>query len=227
MSGNQYKVRLIDGVLYDPWSPSGKPPTPITVAWGLANLNRYGGHTTRPYSVAEHSIWVALYLACAGADNAIFRECAVALAAGHRSWAEPLGWGKVDPKHLALALLGLVHDAPEGCGLVDVVGPVLRHEEMKPYKQAHERCIAWLCEDWKITPPPWPDAIKQADMAILGPEMELRIGPFGDGNGENFKPWPGLALGGEHDLSHFGPRYLRRAWLDLYKLLRLESDPIS
>jgi hypothetical protein len=33
-------------------------PSPREIAWSLAHLNRFTGHTNRPYSVAEHSLLV-------------------------------------------------------------------------------------------------------------------------------------------------------------------------
>lgn len=75
-------VRLIDGQDYDPWECRGRAPSAETAAFGLARLNRYGGHTTRPYSVAEHSIWMALYIVCGGTDNPLFQESAAWFAGG-------------------------------------------------------------------------------------------------------------------------------------------------
>ena len=218
LSENRYKIRMIDSVLYDPWSPSGPTPSPETVAHGLANLCRYGGHVTRRYSVAEHSIWVALHLACNGADNDAFRTAANAIAAGNAKEA----FYVTPPDRARLALCGLVHDAPEGCGLVDVPGPIGRHEEMREYQNAHERCIKWLCDGWGISGyAECYDQVKAVDIAILGAELAIRpVGAMGhDGSGEDIPPWSGLDLAIEHDLSLYGHKYIHGAWVAAYRTL--------
>lgn len=224
------KVRLIDGVLYDPWSPEGPAPSPATVAHGLAALNRYGGHTQRPYSVAEHSIWVAFYLAFGGSENDLFRKAAKSISGGFErgqgdtywnSW-ERLLTHEISPERQRVALLGLVHDVPEGCGLVDVPGPILRHAEMAEYKRAHERCMAWICREWKLLPPSeWPEEVKAADVAILGAELSIRpINATGhDGSGEDIPHWPSLSLRHAHNLDWATHSRMKHMWLSAYSAL--------
>lgn len=216
---NRYKVRLIDGLLIDPWSPSGPVPSPETVAYGLAHLCRYGGHVKRPYSVGEHTIWVALYLAY-GEDSKTFLAAAEAFVHNHND----IGWYlmRLTREQRDTALLGLIHDAPEGCGLVDVPGPVLRHEEMTPYKAAHVRCMDWLCEGWGIEQTVENhNLVKKVDYSILGAEMAIR--PFssaGDGGGENLPSWTGFHLDDKHDLNRRGAGYIRDTWSLMFNLLR-------
>lgn len=213
------QVRLIDGVLYDPWSPEGPVPSPATVAHGLAHLNRYGGHTKRPYTVAEHSLWVALYLAFEGSENAGFREAANLLALGQ---VEPRLGGLAESRR-RLALCGLAHDAPEGCGLVDVPGPVLRHAEMRPYKQAHIRCMEWLALGWGLpSTVTWSDEVQQVDTAILGAELSIRPdnATGHDGSGENIPRWPSLDLIVKHNLARFSGVYIALLWGNMFSLLR-------
>lgn len=193
---NRYKVRLIDGILYDPWHPSGTPPLPETVAHGLTRLNRYGGHTTRPYSVCEHSLLVAAYVACNGSNNEAFKNAVKAIYEYSRpDLAMDLAFSVGNPHH---ALLGLIHDAPEGCGLVDLPGPVLRHVEMSEYKWAHVRCFNWLLRGWGLTGIDTPEAheiVKAADVSILGAEMEIRpVSRNLDGGGEKLPAWDHLNL---------------------------------
>ena len=47
----------------------GKVPRIEVIAHSLAQVNRYTGHATRPYSVAEHSLLVADILAAQGFDH--------------------------------------------------------------------------------------------------------------------------------------------------------------
>lgn len=213
---NRFRVRLVDGKLYDPWSPSGPVPEPETVAYGLARLCRYGGHVRRSYSVAEHSIWIALNLACGGHDNEAFEKAAYGIMNAHTE-----AFFVTPPDRAQLALFGLIHDAPEGCGLVDVPGPVLRHEEMKAYKQAHDCCIAWLCDGWGIPKPPWPKEVKETDISILGAEMNIR--PFvydaeEPGSGEDLQEWPRIDLAEKSCL--WDPLYTGATWLNAFKVLK-------
>ena len=198
-----------------PLAPCWCGPESETIAHGLSNLNRYGGHTRRPLSVAEHSLWCAVYLACDGADNELFRTRADGVANN-----KPLEW--VWTMHPRLALLALIDDAPEGCGLVDVPGPVLRHHEMTEYKFAHVRCYDWLSRGWGIVLPTNEEheLVKAVDTSILGAEMAVRpVGTARDGGGENLPEWAGSDLAGRHDLSRLGPAYVRDVRARAFHLL--------
>lgn len=216
---NRYKVRLIDSALYDPWSPSGPAPNPETIAHGLSHLCRYSGHVKRFYSVAEHSLWIALNLACDGSDNDLFRDAANTIAAGECTNA----FNICQPDRARVALLGLCHDAAEACGLVDLPSPIGAHEEMAPYKQAHVRCTDWLCKEWGVEQSEeLHKRVKAVDYAILGAEIAIRPidAETRDGNGEQVPPWPNLDLATQHDLSMLGTKYVRRAWLSAYATLK-------
>ena len=218
----KYKVCLIDGMHYDPFYPSGPTPLPETVAYGLAHLCRYGGHVYRPYTVAEHCIWVAMHLACGGSDNILFEAGAHELATGYFDWARVFDYA--GPVKARLALLGLVHDAPEGCGLVDVTGPVLRNVEMLEYKEAHKRCEAWLFDGWGIEKATVEEhkIVKTIDTAILGAELALRAPnatAYYD-NGDPVIPWLRLSLARKHDLSRLGSKAIREAWTSAFHRLR-------
>lgn len=214
---NRRKVRLIDGRLYDPWNPSGLPPSPETAVYGLSRLCRYGGAVRRFYSVAEHCIWVMLHLACGGSDSREFQSRADVLGDGG-VFLDVLGG--TNSQRARLALLGLVHDAPEGCGLVDMPGPVLRNAPMAEYRAAHVRCADWLLDGWGIVRPSdeEAEAVRKIDYGILGAEMLIRpaITDGVAGSGEDVPPWPGLDLFGRHNLARFGSRFVREAWLSAY-----------
>ena len=72
------------GLAFDLLTPTPAMVRPGDVAHALARVNRFGGHTTRPLSVAQHSLIVAEIMAS--------------------------GLGVANP---TLLLQGLVHDAPE------------------------------------------------------------------------------------------------------------------
>ena len=82
--------------------------------------------------------------------------------------------GITDNKILKTALM---HDAPEGCGLQDMIRPVKRHPAMMQYEQWHDdsyRVIAQvldLCD-------PMPRYIKLADDAVLAEELANFNDPY-------------------------------------------------
>jgi len=56
---NSTAIETVSGMLVDPWDPD---PTQIhiaDIALGLSRVARFGGHTNRNWSVAQHSIMVA------------------------------------------------------------------------------------------------------------------------------------------------------------------------
>lgn len=223
--GAEYMVRLIDGVLYDPWAPRGAAPSPETVAWGLAALNRYGGHTRRPYSVAEHCAWVALRLALG--DGPLFREAGAAVVDGDTRHLRGI-LRDIPARERRLAFLGLVHDAPEGCGLVDVPWPVGRRAEMAEYRMAHDRCLEWLLRGWGVQLPSGEEraAVKEVDRSILGAELALRPQNADEkiGSGEDLSPWEGIDLLRDDPAEFCGPHCVRDLWSELFGVLLGEES---
>lgn len=53
------QIMLSDGCMFDPFDPESTLPSVRVFCHALAQLNRYTGHTLRPYSVAEHSCYLA------------------------------------------------------------------------------------------------------------------------------------------------------------------------
>lgn len=53
-------IQLADGSMFAPLAPSPEGMSPGAIACGLANACRFGGQTPRYYSVAQHSVLVAL-----------------------------------------------------------------------------------------------------------------------------------------------------------------------
>lgn len=83
----------------------------LAVGHGLANVNRYNGHTAAPYSVAAHSVALALWNVRGHFESAKCKDPHV---------------GALYHTHAQEALAHLLHDAPEGLGLGDVCAPVKR-----------------------------------------------------------------------------------------------------
>ena len=51
------------GVKFCLTSPRPSDVRTLDIAWALSRINRFGGHTQRPYSVAEHSVLVSKLVA--------------------------------------------------------------------------------------------------------------------------------------------------------------------
>ncbi len=104
-----------------------------SLAHALCGLRRYGGHTRRPYTVGAHCAALALYRVRVAFDRAKGDPSGVILA----------------PADAVEALCALLHDAAEGLGLGDVVGPVKRlvgGPEMDNYEDAVvAACLAAVC----------------------------------------------------------------------------------
>lgn len=59
-------ITLLDGRRFHLLDPRPDDVDPWVLASALAKVNRFGGHTTRPYSVAEHSVHVCDLVEAAG-----------------------------------------------------------------------------------------------------------------------------------------------------------------
>jgi len=57
--GGNSSIRARSGLRVDLLNPTPDMIRLSDIAHGLANINRFGGHTARPWSVAEHSLVVA------------------------------------------------------------------------------------------------------------------------------------------------------------------------
>lgn len=87
----------------------GNAPRIDDIAHALATINRFNGHTTRPYSVAEHSLLVADIAASRGASRAVQLACL--LHDAHEAyvgdmhspakWALGVAWIGFEAPHLA------------------------------------------------------------------------------------------------------------------------------
>lgn len=54
----KYWIPTACGIEFDLTNPKAEHVNPECIAHALANINRFTGHTKRPYSVAEHSLLV-------------------------------------------------------------------------------------------------------------------------------------------------------------------------
>lgn len=68
-------IRMYSGMYIDPSNPSEDDILLKDIAHGLAYTYRFGGNTKVPYSVAEHSIWMAQRAIDLGCDADIVIQC--------------------------------------------------------------------------------------------------------------------------------------------------------
>lgn len=60
LRASQARIQLADGSMFAPLAPDPARMSPEAIACGLANACRFGGQMRRYYSVAQHSVLVAL-----------------------------------------------------------------------------------------------------------------------------------------------------------------------
>lgn len=118
------------GVKFYPLAPRHEDIKIEDIAVGLSRVNRYGGQTVKPYSVAEHSIIVS--------------ELATRFAISNR-------WSAADVRNISL--LGLLHDADEAY-IGDMPRP-LKHEPsmcMDKYREVGKRLTKVILEAFGVEP---------------------------------------------------------------------------
>lgn len=140
-------IAVRDGQLFDPFSVTAQDGAfrVATIAHALGNLCRYGGHTSRFYSVAEHCLLV---------------ESVIDLRLLCGPWNPGL--------RLALRREALVHDASEAY-LIDLPAPFKRMPELEFYRLAEKRLESEL-RKWFGLAPIESATIKDLDVEIRGTE---------------------------------------------------------
>jgi uncharacterized protein len=96
------------------------------VAHALALVNRFGGHSPWPYSVAQHSVLVSRRA-----------EQLAVLSHADSSYCR------------SVARWGLFHDASEAY-LGDLVRPIKYRPELAPYRELEERVMGAICVRFKL-----------------------------------------------------------------------------
>ncbi len=124
---------------------------------GLARECRYGNQAREFYSVAEHSVYVSIYV------ERIVREQGMAHWYGPRQ--EPRSFKRI-------ALQALLHDAPEAF-IGDVISPLKRMPAMRSYRRAEARWWQVICERFDLHPTPYSnELVARVDERILADEIE-------------------------------------------------------
>ena len=104
--------RLVTGRLVDLEALTTADVDPHAIGWALSMLCRFGGHMPVFYSVAQHCVEVSQRMDCGQNPSPAWER--------------------------ELRLAGLLHDAAEGLGLGDIIGPVKRYLARQPEIHALE-----------------------------------------------------------------------------------------
>lgn len=168
------------------------------IAHALSNLCRYTGHTSTFYSVAEHSVLVALR--------------AEDLAISHL----PATFG-FEGRVRDVARWGLLHDASEAY-LGDVSRPLKYLPHMEPYRALEKEWMKAIAERFGLEGSQPPE-VTQADNEALGTEARLLMSPVHPDWGATCPggtlpdPLPGIELIG------MGPRDAKSVFLIAFNRL--------
>jgi hypothetical protein len=139
-------MQVHTGIQFWPLDPRPGEVDPRDIIHALSMMPRFGGHTAKPYSVAQHSVSVS----CRAED--------LARSAGLSGL-----------KMLEVARWGLIHDAAEAY-LVDVPRPVKRF--LTNYQEIEAGLMAVICARFGM-PREMPSCVHQADEDMLATEAAL------------------------------------------------------
>lgn len=157
------------------------------IGHALSRINRYTGHIIpEHYSVAEHSVRVAVYL-----RELVKRE---------------RGVSEGDPILQVAFRLGLMHDASEAY-LNDISSPLKSTEEMAGYRTLEGKHEALLSTrfglDYEAVRQGGFDMLREADLSVLDSERPVILGkppkpwePLGQLAPVNYRIYPGLNVFG-------------------------------
>lgn len=198
------KIETLNGHFVDPLNMDPADVRIEDIAHALSMQCRFSGYVSRPYSVAEHSVYVA-------------RLTAMTLAQrwGFQHWRDVLA----NPKHKTTVRQALLHDATEAY-LVDLPSPLKRH--FPEFRAAEHKLWAVLAGVFNV-PEDMHALVKEVDgricttekLALLGPAMtEEEWGAFF----RTFPPYEGVW--DIIDRYEVGWRQARRRFIDFYELVR-------
>jgi len=146
-------LQTFSGKRYDLTIPNPSVIRVEDVAHALSQINRYTGHTDRPYSVAQHSVM--------GAENSWARA---------HVWCEALGL-YLTPRQFAAQVL--LHDAHE-CVTGDVASPikVAIGKAWRRFEDKHERAFR---SRFGLAGAKMPAEVKVVDVRMLATEVRDRM----------------------------------------------------
>lgn len=134
-------ITLLDGRRFHLLDPRPEDVDPYVLASALAKVNRFGGHTTRPYSVAEHSMHVCRLVREAGGTLDERRAALLHDAAEAFIGDLPTPLKRLLPEYAAIergihaavfARFGLPPDIPEIVKRADLIALVTENRDLRP-----------------------------------------------------------------------------------------------
>jgi uncharacterized protein len=142
-------------------APESYPYDIAEIAHALSHINRFCGHTIAPYSVAQHSVLVALEVARANPE----------------------------PEEIPLVRAALLHDAAEAF-VNDLASPVKQMRELAGYRTLIERVEVAIAEHFGLADHLDHPAIRAADLRLLATEKRDLLGPSAHDTAWQWLPAP-------------------------------------
>ena len=139
------------GIMFYPLAPRVEDVRIEDIAHHLAAVNRYGGATVFPFSVAQHSVIVSRMME----DGNLLVSAKLAATR---------------------ALYGLLHDGSEFL-LGDVCRPLKRQPIFAAYREAEARLQAVIYDAFGLDPRGEPDDLKTVDRRVLRSEQAALMPP--------------------------------------------------
>ena len=133
-------IQTYTGRQFFPLDPRADDIDIVDIAHALSRVCRFNGHCVRPYSVAEHSLHVALHVT----------------------------WDAGAEADRTTVLAALLHDASEAY-LCDVPRPIKTMPEMAPYRAMESNVEAIIAAKYGL-PHPLPAVVKRHDQRALSTE---------------------------------------------------------
>lgn len=198
------KIETLNGHFADPLNMAPEDVRITDIAHALSMQCRFSGYTSRHYSVAEHSVYVATIVAMVLSD-----------LWGWNDWRRVLD----APKHRTTVRQALLHDATEAY-LIDMPSPLKR--AFPDYRAAEKRLWTVITGVFDV-PDEMHETVKTADgrlcttekLALLGPVVtEEEWGAFM----REFPPYTGRW--DIIDRYEVKPSLARRRFLDFYDMVK-------
>lgn len=159
-------IQTFTGKQFYPADPRPEDVDIRDIAHSLSHICRFNGHCSRHYSVAEHSILVALHVA----------------------------WDDAHSETRAQdTLAALLHDASEAY-LCDIPRPLKRMPEMAPYRAMEANVERVIAERFGL-PYPMPAIVKRHDERALATEYRDLVLSKHHGWSLREKPWEDMPPG--------------------------------